>query len=155
MKDLMYLNIAGEYAKQMTGCTKVAVGSCLVHKGAILSRGANRAMPDLCRTEGCLRVAKYGDNSKQHRNPEDCRAIHAEADAICKASKYGISTSGATLYVTRYPCEACARLIATAGIKRVVYGRNQPISAQTKQIFELAGVDCVNCSDYTEEDTSV
>lgn len=152
-KDLMYLIMAGQYAKQMSGCTKVAVGSCLVKDGITLTMGANRAMPDLCKCRGCLRIEKYGSNSKSHRNPEDCRAIHSEVDAIGKAAKLGLYLGGATIYVTRYPCEACARLIITAGIKRVVYGRNQKVSEMTRQMFESAGVECYNVPEYQEKDT--
>lgn len=153
-KDVFYLKLAGEYAEQFTGCTKVGVGSCLVKDDTIISMGANKAIPDLCTSSrGCLRVELYGENSKLHRNPEDCRAIHSEVDAIGRAAKVGVSTQGATLYVTRYPCEACARLIITAGIKRVVYGRNQPISELTRQMFESAKVECYNCREYQENDT--
>ena len=152
-KDMFYLGLAGQYAKQFTGCTKVSVGSCIVKNDNIIAMGANRAIPDLCRSHrGCLRVEKYGTNSKMYRSPEDCRAIHSEVDAIGKAAKCGVSTEGATIYVTRYPCEACARLIITAGIKRVVFGRNQPVSELTKRMFESAGVDCYNCKDYMEDD---
>ena len=154
-KDIMYLTMAGDYAKHMSGCTKVAVGSCLVKDGITLTMGANRTMPDLCKHKGCLRIELYGTNSKLHRNPEDCRAIHSEVDAIGKAAKLGLSLSGATIYVTRYPCEACARLIITAGIKRVVYGRNQLISDMTRQMFESAGVECYNVPEYQEDDTVI
>jgi dCMP deaminase len=102
-----------------------------------------------------LRVEKYGDNAKCHRNPDDCRAIHSEVDAICRAAKNGVNLFGATMFVTRYPCEACARAIVTAGIKRVVYGRNQPISEMTQQIFDSAGVECIAFSKYQEDDTVV
>ena len=152
-KDLFYLDMAGRYAKHSSGCTKVAVGSCIVKDGSIIALGANRAVPDLCKTSECLRVEKYGENSKLHRNPEDCRAIHSEVDAIGKAAKAGVRTQGATIYVTRYPCEACARLIITAGIKRVVYGRNQHISEQTRIMFDLYGVEHYNESEYQEADT--
>ena len=156
-KDMFYLSLAGQYAKQFTGCTKVAVGSCIVKNGNIIAMGANRAIPNICQSpkRGCLRVEKYGSNSKLHRNPEDCRAIHSEVDAIGNAAKCGVSTEGATIYVTRYPCEACARLIITAGIKRVVYGRNQHISDLTEQMFESARVECYNCGEYIEDDTVV
>ena len=154
-RDIMYLNMAGQYAKQMTGCTKVAVGSCLVKDGITLTMGANRTMPDLCKVKGCLRFEKYGNNSKMHRNPDDCRAIHSEVDAIGRAARLGLYVGGSTIYVTRYPCEACARLIITAGIKRVVYGRNQLISEMTRQMFESAGVECYNVPEYQEEDTVV
>ena len=155
-RDMFYLELAGAYARYHTGCTKVSVGSCIVNNGNIIAMGANRAIPDLCRSpRGCLRVELYGNNSKLHRNPEDCRAIHSEVDAIGKAAKSGVSTEGATIYVTRYPCEACARLIITAGIKRVVFGRNQPISDLTRQMFESAGVEYYNCKEYMEDDTVI
>lgn len=150
-----YLSLAGQYAKHMTGCTKVAVGSCIVKNNSIVALGANRAIPDLCKTRGCLRVELYGENSKIHRNPEDCRAIHSEVDAIGQAAKNGIALDGATIYVTRYPCEACARLIITSGIKQVVYGRSQLISEQTRRMFEEAGVNCYNYKQYQEDDTVV
>ena len=154
--DIFYLSLAGLYAKNTTGCTKVSVGSCIVKNDTIVSMGSNRAVPDLCKTHrGCLRVELYGNNSKLHRNPEDCRAIHSEADAICRAARNGVSTEGATIYVTRYPCEACARTIIAAGIKKVVFGRNQPISETTRQMFESAGVDYYNCREYMEDDTIV
>jgi dCMP deaminase len=154
MSNLFYLSLAGQYAKQATGCTKVSVGSCIVKHGNIIAMGANRALPNSCRSHrGCLRIEKYGTNSKLHRNPEDCRAIHSEVDAIGKAAKCGVSTEGATIYVTRYPCEACARLIVASGISKVVYGRQQVISETTEQIFKDAWVDCVNYSEYMEDDT--
>lgn len=153
--SLFYLGLAGDYAKQMSGCTKVAVGSCIVTESGAIIFGANRAVPDLCRYKGCLRVELYGENSKTHRNPGDCRAIHSEIDAICKAARQGVSLEGATLYVTRYPCESCARAIIAAGIKTVVFGRSQPISAQTRQMFESAEVYYHNEILYQEDDTVV
>lgn len=150
--SLLYLTLAGQYAKFHTGCTKVSVGSCIVKNDTVVSMGANRAIPNLCISDGCLRIEKYGDNAKTHRNPDDCRAIHSEVDAIGKAARNGVNLDGATIYVTRYPCEACARLIVASGISCVIYGRNQPISEQTQQIFETAGVAYFNYGDYMEDD---
>jgi dCMP deaminase len=125
-----------------------------VKDGSIIAMGANRSIPDLCKFRGCLRVEKYGNNSKEHRNPEDCRAIHSEIDAIGNAAKVGVCTQGSTIYVTRYPCEACARLIIASGIKRVVFGRNQPVSELTRRMFESAGVEFYNVPEYQEDDTT-
>jgi len=47
--------------------------------------------------------------------------LHAEENAITFAAKNGIPTKGLTMYITHSPCERCARLIASAGIKRVVF----------------------------------
>jgi len=47
--------------------------------------------------------------------------LHAEANAITHAANEGISLKGTTIYVTMSPCKDCAKLIAQAGIVRVVY----------------------------------
>lgn len=153
--DLVYLKMAGDYAKDATGCLKVSVGSCIVTIFGETILGANRVIGHRCEKEGCLRIAKYGDNAKTHRNPDDCLAIHSEIEAICRAASRGVNVRGGAIFVTRYPCEACARAIVAAGIKKVVYGRSQEISAMTKQIFEDAGVRYYNCVDYQEDDTVV
>lgn len=149
----MELDMAHRYAMTCSGCIKVQVGSTITKDRRIISFGANRTIPNLCGSlRGCLRVEKYGDNSKEHRNPADCRAIHSEVDAICNAAKGGISTDGATIYVTRYPCEACARVIVSAGIKTVVYGRKESISDETRKIFESNHVECYHFADWNAED---
>lgn len=151
--SMVYLSMAGAYAKDATGCTKVSVGSCIRTIFGDTIFGANRVVGHRCEKEGCFRIAKYGDNAKTHRNPDDCLAIHSEVDAICRAASKGVNVRGATIYVTRYPCEACARAIVAAGIKNVVYGRNQPISEMTKQIFDDAGIYYQNEPNYREDDT--
>jgi deoxycytidylate deaminase len=49
------------------------------------------------------------------------RAVHAEMSAIIDAARRGVALTGATMYVTTFPCHHCARHIAAAGIRRVVY----------------------------------
>jgi dCMP deaminase len=49
--------------------------------------------------------------------------IHGEANVIAQAAKQGISTKGASIYVTTFPCPACAKLVAVAGIKEVYYSK--------------------------------
>lgn len=153
-KSRMYLDIAHRYAQVQTGCSKVAVGSVIVKNYTkvnenIIAIGANRAIPDLCLYKGCQRIELYGNDSKNHRLPADCRALHSEIDAISKA---GQDLSGCDIFVTRYPCEACARAIAASGIKRVWYGREQPISEQTQQIFDDAKVESYWLKDWVKED---
>lgn len=50
-----------------------------------------------------------------------CNAVHAEAMAVARAAKKGISLQGATLYITVCPCEECAKILLETGIKRVVF----------------------------------
>lgn len=148
-----YLDLAYAYAQKKSGCNKVAVGSLISKNGSVVSMGANRTMPDLCKCRGCLRVEKYGDDSKSHRNPEDCRAIHSEVDAITSAAKNGINVEGAIIYVTRYPCEACARAVISAGIDTVIYGGTAEISEQTKQLFDFYNVECIHVKNWKEDNS--
>lgn len=149
-----WLNIAYLYAQQESGCKKVAVGSAIMKDDQVISLGANRAMPNLCKsTRGCLRVEKYGEDSKAHRNPDDCRAIHSEIDAVCTAANAGRSTAGATIFVTRYPCESCAKAIVAAGIKQVFYGGTATISEDTQHIFDSGCVDCYWVKGWLEDNS--
>lgn len=148
----VYLDMAHTYAKCMSGCTKVVVGSVIVNaEGLVIASGANIAIPDLCHSKGCLRIEKYGNNAKSHRLPSDCRAIHSEVNAICHLEE---SAKGCTIFVTRYPCEACARAIVAAGIDTVYYGRQQEISEQTEEIFRSAGVNVCHLSSWDAEDAT-
>lgn len=135
------------------GCVKVTVASlleCTRPEAVVLGR--NHVFGHNCAKEGCNRIRLYGEDSCNHRLPSDCMSIHSEVDAIANAARNGYSTKGATIYVTRYPCEACARAIIQAGISTVVYGRTQEISELTRKMFEDAGVDVYWYSDYIEED---
>lgn len=150
----MWLEVANCYAKMNSGCAKVSVGSVIVDGyGSLLATGANRTIPYNCKEQGCRRVELYGDDSKNHRLPEDCRAIHSEIDALCKCNADKIN-GDTTIYVTRYPCEACARAIVASGIKNVVYGRLQEISEETRLIFERNEVNVIWENSWVEEDVT-
>lgn len=149
-----WLDMAYLYAQKTSGCRKVAVGSLIEKDSVVVALGSNQAMPDLCKSpRGCLRVEKYGEDSKVHRNPADCRAIHSEVDAICAAAMNGHSTKGATIYVTRYPCESCAKAIVAAGITQVIYGGTANISEETQKILDAGHVDIVKVDGWREDNT--
>lgn len=147
-KNKLFLGLANRFAEIYTGCMKVHVGCAIVNKeGNVVGLGANTSNP-CCKDKGmCHRVELYGNNSKEHRLPSDCNAVHSEINAIIDAGK---ECNGATAYVTRYPCEACARALVQAGIKKVVYGRTQEISNLTKEI--LKGIEIVWEKDWEAED---
>lgn len=149
-----HLDEANKYAKSNSTCAKVQVGSLIIPRGRIEHiYGCNHGVMN-CVKNGCRRVRLYGENSKTHRLPSDCDALHSEIDAICNAAKKGIDLEGATIFVTRYPCEACARAVCEAGIKTVIYGRNESISDYTHLIFETYGVTVKKIDDWTEEDNN-
>lgn len=72
------------------------------------------------------------------------RAVHAEMEAILCCTRSGVSTRGATLFCTTFPCHNCARHIIAAGFKRVVYIEPYPKSMAAKlhsDSIEIAGAD--------------
>lgn len=148
-----YLNDAQNYADINSTCDKVMVGSLIVTEDGYYSFGCNHGICN-CAKNGCRRIKLYGENSKEHRLPSDCDAIHSEVDAISNAARIGLKLSGATIFVTRYPCENCARAIAQSGITTVIYGRREDPSEYTRQILEDSGVKCFKLATWNREDNN-
>ena len=67
-----------------------------------------------------------GDNNCEYVNKDGelvtkPEVVHAEENVILFCAKMGISTQNKILYTTLSPCFQCAKMIITAGIKRVVF----------------------------------
>lgn len=52
-----------------------------------------------------------------------CPAVHAEANAVACAARNGVSTKGASAWVTREPCEQCYAILKAAGIAKVFWSQ--------------------------------
>jgi dCMP deaminase len=67
--------------------------------------------------------------------------VHSEANAILHASR---SLEGSRAYVTLFPCNECAKLIASSKVREVVYlsdkHQNTESNRIAKKIFELSGI---------------
>lgn len=59
---------------------------------------------------------------------EFTRCLHAEQAAIVDAARSGVSSQGAILYTTTFPCHECAKMIIGAGIVEVHYIEPYPKS---------------------------
>lgn len=68
--------------------------------------------------------------------------VHAEANAILNATT---KVDGSDMYVTMFPCNECAKLIAQSGIKRVFYldekFLNKDKGKAALKIFKQCGVE--------------
>lgn len=69
-------------------------------------------------------------------------AEHAEAWIVARSARDGVSLDGATLAVTTFPCPACARLIITAGIKRLVFQTGY-VLLDGDELLRQAGVEII------------
>ena len=91
-------------------CRRAQVGVVIVQNRRVISMGYNGSpsgMPH-CDEHGC----EISDGG--------CiRSIHAEANAILWAARYGIPIEGAELFSTHSPCLNCAKLIVGSGITKV------------------------------------
>jgi dCMP deaminase len=72
-------------------------------------------------------------------------ATHAEARLIAEAARDGLSTAGAVMYVTDFPCPPCAKLIAAAGIARL-YFRTGYAVLDGSDVLEDAGIEVVQAA---------
>ena len=64
----------------------------------------------------------FGDPQNPIRNlTEYGRVVHAEMEALLSCARKGVSTKGATIYCTTFPCHNCAKHIIASGIDRVVF----------------------------------
>lgn len=106
------MRIAEEVASRAT-CDRKHVGAVIVRDKSILATGYN----------GSIRGLRHCDEEGHMMEDGHCvRTIHAEANAIIQAARNGVRIDGATIYVTASPCWGCFRMIANAGIMRIVFG---------------------------------
>ena len=122
--DSYFMQIATVVASRAT-CDRKHVGALLVRDRIILSTGYN----------GSIRGMPHCDDVGHVLENGHCVAtIHAEANAIIQAAKNGSGIDGGTIYVTASPCWGCFKMIANAGLSRIVYGEFY----RDQRIFEFA-----------------
>lgn len=114
------------------------VGACIVSEDhRILSMGYN-GMPT-----GCSDDELPWDRTAE--DPLDTKYLyvcHAELNAILNHA--GPTLRGATIYVSLFPCNNCAKAIIQSGIREVVYQddkyANTPDVIASKKMLNMAGV---------------
>jgi len=129
--DSYFMTIARAVSARST-CERAFVGAVLVRDKRILTTGFNGSPAGLphCDDVGHLMIDGH------------CvRTIHAEANAIIQAALHGVSTNGATCYVTHFPCINCTKMLINAGIVRIVYEVAYRIDEITVEFLKTANVE--------------
>lgn len=111
-------------------CTRSQVGAvALDERHIIIGTGYNGAASGDpgCLSDGACPRASSGvvPGSSYDTGPGACIALHAEQNLI-RMGEWRLLI-GATLYVTREPCDGCWRLIHGAGFHRVVWPEGEVI----------------------------
>jgi dCMP deaminase len=110
--DEYFMAIAKEVATRST-CDRKFVGAVIVREKMILATGYN----------GSIRGLPHCDEEGHLMEDGHCvRTVHAEANAIVQAARNGVRVENADIYVTASPCFGCFKLVANAGIRRIVFG---------------------------------
>ncbi len=104
------------------------VGCVLVRDKKVLSTGYNGLPKNLSDDLNIL-----NDREKKYE-----LTVHAEVNAVTTAALHGISTEGATAYVTFNPCSRCAAVLINAGIDSVISNGGSIIPTRWLENFILA-----------------
>jgi dCMP deaminase len=132
-------------------CSRAAVGCVLVSSTQSVISASYNGPPPNYPAEGscalwCPRARGEGGLGNTYDN---CPSVHAEANGIVRADYSRLA--GATAYVTRACCLQCSKLLAAAGVVRVVH-RVEEIDAHrnpeaSEELLRLCGVEVVRWSD--------
>ncbi len=148
-----YFIMIAKLAATRSTCLAFPVGAVIVKDRQVLATGYNGSPSGTahCTAQG---FCYPGLDSCDSSSSLPSRAIHAEANAIAQAAKHGISTHGASIYVTLEPCISCLKLIISAGIKEVFYetGFNKGDKVVVRDAFvqdQLLSLTQINLSPET------
>ena len=126
-----YFMVQAALLASRSTCKRLSVGAVLVRDKRIIAGGYNGSVSgdDHCIDEGCYL-----------RDGHCVRTIHAEMNAILQCARFGMSTDGASLYVTVFPCLQCTKSLLQAGIKEINYIRNYHNDDYAMKLIKLKNV---------------
>lgn len=122
-RDDYYLALAFTAATR-ANCRGRKVGAILVKGDRVIATGYNGTPEGLpnCLDGGCLRCSDR-DSFVSGTAYDLCICVHAEANALLTAGRFGASTDGTTVYTTDQPCFSCSKELIQAGVEKVYYAR--------------------------------
>ncbi len=124
-KELKFYMQTADNAAEMSHAVRKKVGACLItkHRGIYIGYNGRLAGQD-----NCCEYNKPSFKSELDKDTEVTWTLvtrkdvaHAELNCLSKMLKEGVSAEDAILVLTLSPCATCAVMIASAGIKEVIY----------------------------------
>jgi len=98
------------------------IGSVIVKDNHIISSGFNGFPIGVYDSP-----TRYNDRETKYKF-----VVHSEANAVLSAARFGISTSGTTIYTQAIPCHDCAKAVIQGGVKKVVVHTKWPRMSHSK-----------------------
>jgi dCMP deaminase len=136
-KDQYYLRIASTVALR-SNCVGLQVGAVAVKGDRIVATGYNGTAAGLanCVDGGCTRCSDR-DQFPSGTAYDLCVCVHAEANAVAMAARFGIALEGSILYVTNQPCFGCSKELLQVGVTEVFYGKTWKPDPRVKDDYEI------------------
>jgi dCMP deaminase len=140
--DEYFMKMAALVGERST-CLRHHIGAVIVKDKRVLTTGYNGAVSGAedCSIVGCR---KDELNLSSGFASEECRAVHAEQNAIIQAANHGLSIKGAVMYLTTRPCRMCAKELVNAGIKEVITYSHYAGAKGSVEFLEKNGVKIRN-----------
>lgn len=121
--EMQWLNSLQVLANNFSTCAKRQYAAVvLATNKRVVGFGYNGSPPGMghCKEGACPRLEQ---NSESGSNYDTCISQHAEAGALLWSDPS--MRIGGTIIVNGPPCMGCAKLIASSGIKRLVFKKDQ------------------------------
>ncbi|KRM62378.1 competence protein comEB [Paucilactobacillus vaccinostercus DSM 20634] len=126
-----YFMIQAVLLASRSTCKRLSVGATIVRDKRIIAGGYNGSVSG---DEHCI------DSDCYLEDGHCVRTIHAEMNAILQCAKFGVSTDGASIYVTDFPCLQCTKMLLQAGIKQINYLRNYHNDEYAMKLIKLKNI---------------
>lgn len=126
----LFMQIAHLFGRR-SSCPRADVGCIAVLEGRIIASGyvgAPHGQPH-CTEVGC---AMKDDHCE--------RTVHAEANLVAWSARVGTPLLGSTVWCTHSPCLNCTKLLANAGVEKIVYSSGY-WAAPDFQYFKALGIN--------------
>ena len=135
--DEYFMGVAALSAKRSKD-PNTQVGACIVNEDKRIVGIGYNGFPRGCEDD----VFPWGKGDANPLNNKYPYVVHAEANCILNTTA---KLTGATLYVTLFPCNECAKLIIQSGIKHLVYMedkyRNEASNVASRRMLDAAGIE--------------
>ena len=143
--DEYFIGMA-DYVSTRATCDRGRSGCVIARDKRVISTGYVGSPPGLPHCDDVGHDLHTIINEDGSQSVHCIRTAHAEQNAMVQAARFGVGLDGSTIYCKMVPCHVCAKMIVTAGIKRVVAKMDYHLSKKTKEILKLAGIklDIIN-----------
>jgi dCMP deaminase len=134
--DEYFMGVAALSAKRSKD-PNTQVGACIVNEDKRIVGIGYNGFPRGCNDD----VFPWGKGNVDPLENKYPYVVHAEANCILNTTE---KLKGATLYVTLFPCNECAKLLIQSGIEEIVYLSDKHALSDSvmasKRMLDAAGV---------------